>query len=498
MLDGSPIGTVIAWSGPLTSSGPTGPYLLCDGTAVSRSLYSELFSTIGTTYGNGDGVNTFNLPNIKTKVIAGYDSTDTSFNTIGLTGGSSNTTLIANNLPTHTHNNTLSNNTVASSTHTHTSWLGLAVGAGGSLLVPQPQSMTVVSPPAFATGTSSNAGVNIGFASIGANDLYQQTSSAPSATTTVTITNGTNTTTNTAINNLQPYIVMRYYIKYTAGGTSFGPTGPTGPTITNATTVTVTDVSNNVTYYPTLTLNSGTNQSLYADITSVPLSYNPSTGALSTTTFVGDLSGNITGGLGGQVLYQSAVNTTAKLANGTAGQVLVSAGTTLAPVWSNAEKKPFAYLSLVYYGVSYASGATVNMPLTALTGGYIWGGNGFSAPTGTSLFLPETGYYQITATLTMLNNSLSPAGTGYMYFALYKNGADIATNGTLTGNSGGFCVLSNNYSGSNTVYETISTTGIVKCTTASTDYLSFFISNSTSATQYFYGMNVNVVKINDL
>ena len=40
---------------------------------------------------------------------------------------------------------------------------------------------------------------------------------------------------------------------------------------------------------------------------------------------------NISGGLGGQILYQSAVNTTSKLANGTAGQVLTSGGTTVAP-----------------------------------------------------------------------------------------------------------------------------------------------------------------------
>lgn len=43
---------------------------------------------------------------------------------------------------------------------------------------------------------------------------------------------------------------------------------------------------------------------------------------------------NLTGGLGGQIPYQSAVNTTAMLTNGTAGQVLTSAGTTLAPTWT--------------------------------------------------------------------------------------------------------------------------------------------------------------------
>jgi hypothetical protein len=44
---------------------------------------------------------------------------------------------------------------------------------------------------------------------------------------------------------------------------------------------------------------------------------------------------NIAGGLGGQIPYQTAVNTTALLANGTAGQYLKSNGTTLAPSWVN-------------------------------------------------------------------------------------------------------------------------------------------------------------------
>ena len=48
-----------------------------------------------------------------------------------------------------------------------------------------------------------------------------------------------------------------------------------------------------------------------------------------------DTAINITGGSGGQVLYQSAVNTTSKLTNGTAGQVLQSNGTTIAPSWTS-------------------------------------------------------------------------------------------------------------------------------------------------------------------
>ena len=67
------------------------------------------------------------------------------------------------------------------------------------------------------------------------------------------------------------------------------------------------------------------------------MSYNNATNALTATTFIGDLSGNATniaGGAGGSIPYQSSANTTALLANGTAGQVLTSAGGTSAPTWT--------------------------------------------------------------------------------------------------------------------------------------------------------------------
>lgn len=54
-----PIG--VQW--PYGGSTPPAGWLLCDGTAVSRSTYSQLFSVLGTAYGAGDGATTFNLPN---------------------------------------------------------------------------------------------------------------------------------------------------------------------------------------------------------------------------------------------------------------------------------------------------------------------------------------------------------------------------------------------------------------------------------------------------
>jgi hypothetical protein len=48
----------------VTGSTPTG-YLLCDGIAISRTMFPTLFTAIGTQYGEGDGKYTFNLPDLE-------------------------------------------------------------------------------------------------------------------------------------------------------------------------------------------------------------------------------------------------------------------------------------------------------------------------------------------------------------------------------------------------------------------------------------------------
>ncbi len=55
------------------SSTPPG-YLVCDGSAVSRITYADLFAIIGTTYGSGDGSTTFNLPDYRGKFLRGWDN----------------------------------------------------------------------------------------------------------------------------------------------------------------------------------------------------------------------------------------------------------------------------------------------------------------------------------------------------------------------------------------------------------------------------------------
>ena len=62
-----PVGTVQAYAGNTVPNG----WLLCDGSAVSRTDYADLYAVIGDTYGAGDGTSTFNLPNLVDKFVEG-------------------------------------------------------------------------------------------------------------------------------------------------------------------------------------------------------------------------------------------------------------------------------------------------------------------------------------------------------------------------------------------------------------------------------------------
>ena len=77
--DGELIGTVAAFASDTLPDG----WLACDGTAVSRTTYANLFGKIGTTYGSGDGSATFNLPNLTDKFIQG-NSTSGAVKSAGL------------------------------------------------------------------------------------------------------------------------------------------------------------------------------------------------------------------------------------------------------------------------------------------------------------------------------------------------------------------------------------------------------------------------------
>ena len=100
-------GFILPFGGGTAPSG----WLECDGAAVSRSTYSDLFAIIGTIYGAGDGSTTFNLPDLQGRVIMGQggstaNRTPTDLENIGDTFGSQTHTLTVNEMPPHNHSMT--------------------------------------------------------------------------------------------------------------------------------------------------------------------------------------------------------------------------------------------------------------------------------------------------------------------------------------------------------------------------------------------------------
>jgi len=107
-IEGIPTATIVPWS---DSSVPTG-FLECNGAAVSRSTYADLFAIVGTTYGSGDGSTTFNVPDLQDNVAVGKSGTKN----LASTGGA-NTVTSTGNVGGSTANATLSSAQLASHNH---------------------------------------------------------------------------------------------------------------------------------------------------------------------------------------------------------------------------------------------------------------------------------------------------------------------------------------------------------------------------------------------
>lgn len=106
------LGEIRMFAGNFAPSG----WALCNGQLLSISQNSALFSILGTSFG-GDGVSTFGLPNLQSRVpIHQGQGQGLSPYTVGQTGGSEQVTLLTNQMPVHTHTVNASNTSASATT----------------------------------------------------------------------------------------------------------------------------------------------------------------------------------------------------------------------------------------------------------------------------------------------------------------------------------------------------------------------------------------------
>jgi microcystin-dependent protein len=104
----TPIGTIVFYSFAKeqidqSKDLPSG-WASCDGKALLRSEYPQLFSIIGINYGAGDGTNSFNLPDLRGRtIITSGQGNGLSYYKPGLMGGEESHTLSVDEMPAHQH-----------------------------------------------------------------------------------------------------------------------------------------------------------------------------------------------------------------------------------------------------------------------------------------------------------------------------------------------------------------------------------------------------------
>ncbi len=231
--DATPAGVINQFAGEIAPNG----YLLCQGQAISRTAYASLFNVISTKYGAGDGSTTFNLPDLRGRVPVGKDDRDTDFKTLGAKGGEKAHTLTVQEMPSHNHNATLTINSGGAHTHsassnsagahthsvsgsaasagghTHTYGYGKSAYAGGAgNTVPALDNYGVGNTNTNSAGAHTHS-VSGTAASNGAHSHTITVNSGGAHTHTGTVSIGS-TGGGQAHNNMQPYIVLNYIIKY--------------------------------------------------------------------------------------------------------------------------------------------------------------------------------------------------------------------------------------------------------------------------------------------
>tara|TARA_R100001132_G_scaffold18699_1_gene16494 strand:- start:92 stop:748 length:657 start_codon:yes stop_codon:yes gene_type:complete len=208
----SEVGVIKPWG---KATAPVG-YLLCNGAAVSRTTYAELFVVIATVYGAGNGSTTFNVPQLQGKTPQGYDGN--TYNLAGTGGANTVTVAVTNNQAVSSvtlannqavtvtgaiSNTSVSTAQLASHSHTFPGYRQISRGQSGE----QESAIFQGQSPFTVTGTA-NSGSGTGH-------THSHTL-AGTITGTVAASGAalSGTVTSVGTNSFSPYVVVNYIIKH--------------------------------------------------------------------------------------------------------------------------------------------------------------------------------------------------------------------------------------------------------------------------------------------
>jgi microcystin-dependent protein len=212
----SEVGTIKPWGKTTAPSG----YLLCDGSAVSRTTYAELFVVLSTTYGIGDGSLTFNVPQLQGKTPQGYDGN--TYNLAGTGGANTVTVAVTNNQAVSSVTNTVTNNQAVAVTGAISNTSITTAQLASHSHIPQGQLSSTTSSieTHYAGGRSAtltNAARATGNAGSGTGHTHAHTL-AGTLTGTVAVTSTgaalSGAVTAAGNNTFSPYVVVNYIIKH--------------------------------------------------------------------------------------------------------------------------------------------------------------------------------------------------------------------------------------------------------------------------------------------
>lgn len=231
-----PVGTVVSFAG---ASAPDG-WLMCDGTAVSRTDYVNLWTVLSTTYGPGDGSTTFNLPNAKGRSIVGAGTgSGLTARSVSDTGGTESVTLTSAQSGTtaHGHGNTISASTgTVSSDHVHNADHSHSassdsqnashnhalprafIGQAGTNRLVVSASPTDSGINVYANNATHSHGITVSSTNPSGTTPFNTGGISANHTHAVTVSGGVSTSTaanaSEAHENMQPFLVLNYIIKY--------------------------------------------------------------------------------------------------------------------------------------------------------------------------------------------------------------------------------------------------------------------------------------------